>query len=740
MASASELLQKYGDTHGLSELALSELVRLQTHLPHYEPPLHANAKTLISLDGIPGAGKSATLAWLQPALGAEYFSMARFAEARGVSADERRQHQLSSGRAHPVDLAFLDALAASSERFLLLEKFPRTVLEAAELLKLVQARAWRFEVLHLQLPGDCVARSTQRQLERGPHRGISPEPAWARHRALVHLSRATSAREALRTASVRIHAFDMTRPAVENVRDIRTALGIDPSTLGWHLRPLEILERISRRLGIEAWVSSGSVYRPFWNNRFGPAQLPTDADVAVQDERHVVPLLRALEADAPTERWSVLCPATRLRQRHALEVATAQEAKAFASLLHRAGLARLHRGGLELQLGPGVEGALWSGTLKLNPLLIERLGEPQQRQVLAQSSHHLRRALSDYPGLQLCPLTRELLRGTPHQVEHTPSLVGSTWRALKTAVRRATRPSSAEKAFCRRALSPAEKDIALEILAFHQASDLTPEAPPLPPRGDHGPRSSTLELMGREASDQAFGEWILEQTHHHRPAGGADRYLRSVLDLSVFGGHLEALQVTQSPMHQGWSLDRHLGQSMLQLRTDHLLSRLKRQHAPEWLADLRLSMRLAMLFHDTGKLLGQRPRRHALISARLFARFRPGWFPARLVPLTQWLIRTHDLFGAFGRGLTEKHGHEAADFKVGLSLSSSYFGAMDSQAVRHVLLESGLPLDEAAAINRELWQADVGSIAALRWLLPVAALVERLLLAPHGRVASARGR
>ena len=136
-----------------------------------------------------------------------------------------------------------------------------------------------------------------------------------------------------------------------------------------------------------------------------------------------------------------------------------------------------------------------------------------------------------------------------------------------------------------------------------------------------------------------------------------------------------------------------------------------------------------MLFHDTGKLVGQRPRHHAEISARLFAQHRPRWFPERLLPLTQWLIRTHDLFGAFGRGLTEKRNHPAADYAIDLSLSTSYFGALDSQAVRRVLLEGGLPLAEATAINKQIWRADLGSIAALRWLLPVADLVERLLLA-----------
>jgi hypothetical protein len=166
------------------------------------------------------------------------------------------------------------------------------------------------------------------------------------------------------------------------------------------------------------------------------------------------------------------------------------------------------------------------------------------------------------------------------------------------------------------------------------------------------------------------------------------------------------------------------------------MSALSPRHDASWRKDLRLCMRLAMLFHDTGKLLGRTPQRHALISARLFKRLRPTWLPERLVAPTQWLIRTHDLFGAFGRGLTDKQGQQAGDYAAELSLASSYFGALDSQAVRSILLESGLPLAEAAAINKHIWCADIGAIAALRWLLPVAELVERLLLA--GQRASGR--
>jgi hypothetical protein len=737
------LLRHYGAEALGEELEAWEFVRSNAHVPRYAEPEDLNAQTLIALDGIPGAGKSTTQRWLQPAVGAAYFSMARFAEARGVSADARRQHQLATGRPHPVDEAFIEVLAACDARFILLEKFPRSVIEATALLASVRALGRRFEVLHLQLPGDCVALSTRRQIERGPRHGKLPEPKFAEHRALVHLARATSGRETLRASGVPIHALDMTRPEASNVEHLRRGLGLHPEALGWPRERLEILERVGKRLGIEeAWVASGGVYRAFWNDRFGPAQQPTDTDVAVDDDRAVAPLLRALESEAPEIRWSVLAPSTRLRERFGIETHSAAEAKSYGALRHRLGLVRSREGRIEWQLPEGTEACLRNGILALNPKLLAAISESDRRQLLGREPHHLLRALSDYPGLRVEPQTEELLAGSPAWRSHRPQRIATRWPRLKQLGLDAQRERVWDaRAFCRRALGSEEKALALEILRFHQTAERRATPPPLPPKPFRASRTGPrLEELAREADDAEFGDWFLDQVHHHQPRGGADPYLRSVLDFTLFKRTLRTLHREQSVMHQGWTLERHLAQSVLQLQTDGLLGQLSNRHDSGWCRDLRLSMRIAMLFHDTGKLLGSRPRRHAIISAALFGRFKPDWFPESLVPLTQWCIRTHDVFGAFSRGLTDKEGVAPGEYREDLSLETSYFAALDSQALRAVLVESGLPLEEAVAINKALWCADIGSIATLRWLLPVAALVERLVLAPGAERTAANRR
>jgi hypothetical protein len=153
--------------------------------------------------------------------------------------------------------------------------------------------------------------------------------------------------------------------------------------------------------------------------------------------------------------------------------------------------------------------------------------------------------------------------------------------------------------------------------------------------------------------------------------------------------------------------------------------------------DLRLCMRLAMLFHDTGKLVGPRaPSTHPRIGVRLWRLHRPDWMPSQLVGLVGWMVETHDLLGALARGITDKIGSPPARYQVKLGWETSYPGALDLQAVRVRLQRSGCPLPLAAAVNRELWRADVGAIPALRWVLPAAALLERMVLADEQGAAS----
>jgi hypothetical protein len=212
-----------------------------------------------------------------------------------------------------------------------------------------------------------------------------------------------------------------------------------------------------------------------------------------------------------------------------------------------------------------------------------------------------------------------------------------------------------------------------------------------------------LETILREGSDAEFGSWLLAQLRHHRPPGGRDVYLHSLFDFSLFGRTRVATTRVQSAMHQGWALERHLVHAASQLDTRDVSN-----------AE-RIAMRFAMLFHDTGKWFAKARARHPRISVNLFTRFRPAWFPPSQITLTQWLIRTHDVFGALGQWLTAP-------------LTGAYDGGLDADAARRRLRESGLSMPRALMLHRRVWEADVGSIASLRWLRPMAELLEQLML------------
>ncbi len=57
----------------------------------------------------------------------------------------------------------------------------------------------------------------------------------------------------------------------------------------------------------------------------------------------------------------------------------------------------------------------------------------------------------------------------------------------------------------------------------------------------------------------------------------------------------------------------------------------------------------------------------------------------------------------------------------------SYLGALDPEEVRIRLLKSNLPLVNAASLHKAMWKADIGSVASLRWILPVADILESIV-------------
>lgn len=96
----------------------------------------------------------------------------------------------------------------------------------------------------------------------------------------------------------------------------------------------------------------------------------------------------------------------------------------------------------------------------------------------------------------------------------------------------------------------------------------------------------------------------------------------------------------------------------------------------------------------------------------------------------------HNLIGRLCRGISEKveqirEFHANSDtgaMDIDVNAQPSYVLAVDGIYVREKLLECPLPKNLAMCLLKAVYRADMGSVAALRWILPVVELVENLVL------------
>lgn len=729
-----------------------------------DPQNSKPTKTLYYLDGLPGVGKTTQIKHLQDMLGFGYLSMKYFSIDRGISAENSAEHrtirrtlQAETGQLTQDDIDFLDAIAEADHKHIILEKFPRSPIEAKALVQRAQQEGWQLHVIHLGFREDPVGNSVRRQLARGPREGEPLTPEYAVNRVLRNFARHTSGRWTLAELGVPVHNIEASLSEGEILAHIRQAVGLGFEELPWHRQTLQELAQVADNLGIEAWVSGGHLYRPFFNNRYGPPQNPTDIDVTVANQADVQLLLTALQVRYPTKHWSVFCHRTHIEKKYGITTANLQEARRYTPFTHKAGLVRWHQGRLEIYFVPGAEAAVRDGVISINPHLLNRIPPDQHEALIDNTLDKLPRILGNYPGLRLETTLAQRFENR-YGVAHRSQDTTQDWAKLKQRVIGNEKKLPNSTAHARRPLDAEELVLANRILDAHRAIDFTPEAQPRPPRADLPEPLETLRraqekqkagitltpaeqdllkaktipppqdydswfhYMVLETPDAPFQNWVSNQAFHHKPIGGADPYLASVLSLEIFQ-QLRNLQTgQQSSMHQGAHLKTHLANTMIALRTDALINRHQDAMNPQALRELRASMRMAMLWHDTGKIADVHTAgRHSVISARLWEKStkKPRWVSGDQIDLVAWMIQGHDIFGRFSRGLAEKKGHPRWNHQVDPNRPSSYPGALDAQAVRTHIARSGLPYDLSIEVISEVYRADVASVPPLRPLLPV---------------------
>ena len=260
---------------------------------------------------------------------------------------------------------------------------------------------------------------------------------------------------------------------------------------------------------------------------------------------------------------------------------------------------------------------------------------------------------------------------------------------------------------------------------------------------------SWLHYAVTELPDASFREWLLNQTRSRRPFGGKDPQIDMLekppmdkVSEAFSHAHQVLTEGEQKVTHQGLDLHQHLFQSTLQLATDEVIGRVRAEgHSEPFCNKLRSAMRVAMLHHDLGKLVDiSTPGLHESMGARIFRyAMKPVWVDEHMLRLAEWMIVQHDLFGRVARGITEKVGYKIQDPNFDPDDASSYEGAIVPGRARDKILainrktygEQPMSLETATAVIKEIWKADMGSVASLRWLLPVTDLLEQVVARPE---------
>ncbi|MGW7412757.1 hypothetical protein [Streptomyces sp. NPDC054863] len=259
----------------------------------------------------------------------------------------------------------------------------------------------------------------------------------------------------------------------------------------------------------------------------------------------------------------------------------------------------------------------------------------------------------------------------------TPEEIGHELQAISPQPR--TRPV---------AFPPAADTAVAAVLAWHQAT----------PHHLH-------EVPLVQATERSDGDpW-------HAPDGPWRAWLQSVAspdtpDSSdpVIHAMLHAQTGPQKPTHQGWLTYQHALTAALLMDTGN---------CP---ATDRRALRVAVLLHDVAKahnhtVIGV----HGAVGSTLWPQHCPLNLTDTETALVSWLIRTHDYLGIVDRTIKDPQVR----------------GGMSLERVVRDLSALGRPWEQALALHRALYDADIGSVPALRHFLPLTPLLLDVVRAAH---------
>lgn len=728
-------------------------------------------KTVYCFVGLPGVGKSSQIDRLANIIGAKVNHVGKLAKSIGISNEESVLEQKRSGdlieyidevSGLTLDQIFLENAFENNDQGVILDGFPRSPKQAEFLIQELQKRNYQLKIINLQIPENPVETSMQRQVSRDEKKGNDLDYNRFFGKIQRGLNFDLEALKFLQDVGLDVINIDSSKPKQEVFEQLRGELGLDFESLSFEKDTLKILETASKEIGIEAYVGAGGVYRGFWNGKYGPPQLSTDKDVFVLKREDVLPMLQKLQELSPQTRWSVHSRQKESQNHYGFTPKNLEEGIKSSPYNFRQAGVRIQDGKIDLTIDAQAEADLRNGIIRIDEEVLSKMNPESQEKFLNEFASRIHKTLQEYSGLQLVGLARE----TYEKVygPYTTFDVYDDWEKIEQLVQK----SETDGNIIWRRLTEKEKIYADEIVDFYRKADKNSipfSIPPLaklpseleelriikekldlgleinpgeqkklsetpkPPEG----YNSWFEYVLKEGDD-TFNEWVLNQTRSRRPFGGKDPYLEKILSYEPFATYLRIsgknqMHLGQKPTHQGFELKLHTRNTMLNLESDRLHVDLKENLNEQQILDIIKAARLALLWHDMGKIVDcYTPGAHEKIGAVFFKKHAPDWIDNETKELTTWMIENHDLFGRLCRGISEKKDFKLDDEQFDVSANPSYKGALDPQEVRSRILKSGLPLPVATKIIKEIWKADVGSVASLKWILPVADIVEKLIL------------
>lgn len=613
---------------------------------------------VVALLGYPGMGKSTQATSIAATLGIPRLRLGRFVKEGGLA---KTPEQMESPRMWYEQLqsfaeAFVSGPIAESvrtNRWALMDGFPRSRLEVDALQAAASANDWAVTVLHLNLTNHAerAAFSLHRQRSRAVVLGRPVNDAWYHGKITLAEQYEMSAISRCRELGMRIVDIDPRQPIHLVHRSIRHAVRLDYERLPWDWTALWLLHEVAP----DAFLVGGSFYRPFFNGTYGPMQDPWDIGVAVGSDAAVAAVHECLMAKAPHRRWHVGNAVAFMSRKLSIDVHTVEEALQLShNLIGLSGGVRIRQdGSLHVVCGPDAEAHLRRGILQ--PSASADLHEAEEKAKL---------------------LTRFYTGLSAQFIGHEPTAVIPDWASIHNAV---TAMESGGKRIWT-SLTDREAALAGEIQHFAAATEKRPAAPPVPPPASL-PAGSPWE-----APDAEFREWLLNELRAPVPSGRRDSVLEQAL--------VAQLGIPQKPTHQGWPLHQHAATVLLLIDTDQLL-----EH--------RRALRIAALYHDVGKKWNVRtPGAHGRIGMRRWREYAPAWLSDEERALTAFLIRNHDLLGRLARGVKEPEYQGAVDPKY-IRTMLQYGGASPTDSLAMLLAINRADIGAVASLRWALPELDL---------------------------------